>query len=122
MKIAQQKFEVKDYWSPDIYNPWAWNPENNSVFYLLEMTIGITGENKGDIYSVIVATPEGILDLNKAIIKKAELYKILLIYKYDWNQIRNIIDEKLASIHPNEGLQAYDKLANMFYWEYEGMK
>lgn len=47
MKIAQRKFEVKDYWSPDIYNPWAWSPEDNSVFYLLEMTIGIKGENKG---------------------------------------------------------------------------
>ena len=122
MKIAQQKFEVKDYWSPDIYNPWAWSPEDNSVFYLLEMTIGIKGENKGDIYSVIIATPEGILKLNKERNKKTNLYKMLLIYQYDWNQIRNAIDEKLAHINPNEGQQAFDKLANMFYWEYEGMK
>ena len=47
---------------------------------------------------------------------------MLLIYKYDWNQIRKAIDEKLAHINPNEGQQAFDKLANMFYWEYEGMK
>lgn len=65
---------------------------------------------------------KGILNLNKERIEKGNLYKILLIEQYDWKQIRNAIGEKLACINPDEGQQAYDSLANIFYWEYEGMK
>jgi hypothetical protein len=121
MKIKQQKFEVKYYWSPDIYDPWRWKPNDDSVFYLLEMNIGITGENESDIYSIIIATPEGIINLNKERIKLPKLYKILLLNQYDWDEVRSVIDEKLAHIKPSDGQQAYDKLASIFYWEYECM-
>ncbi|WP_239366280.1 Imm8 family immunity protein [Snodgrassella communis] len=121
MKIKQQKFEVKYYWSPDIYDPWQWRPNDNSVFYLLEMNIGITGDNKSDIYSIIIATPEGIINLNKDKVKLPKLYKILLLNQYDWDKVRSAIDEKLAYINPSDGQQAFDKLASSFYWEYENM-
>jgi hypothetical protein len=121
MKIKQQKFEVKYYWSPDIHDPWRWSPNDNSVFYLLEMNIGITGDNESDIYSIIIATPEGIINLNKDRIKLPKLYKILLLNQYDWDKVRSAIDEKLAYIKPSDGQQAFDKLASSFYWEYEDM-
>lgn len=121
MKSKQQKFEVKYYWSPDIYDPWSWKPNDNSVFYLLEMNIGITGDSKSDIYSIIIATPEGIINLNKDRIKLPKLYKILLLNQYDWDKVRRAIDERLTYIKPSDGQQAFDKLASSFYWEYEDM-
>lgn len=122
MKNKQQKFEVKNYWSPDIYDPWGWSPSDNSVFYLLEMNIGIAGEKESDIYSVIIATPEGIMNLKKDRIRLPKLYKILLLNQYDWDTVRDTINEKLANIKPSDGQQAIDQLASIFYWEYEGMK
>ncbi|OCG58104.1 hypothetical protein A9G41_09825 [Gilliamella sp. Nev5-1] len=121
MKIKQQKFEVKYYWSPDIGDPWLWQPEDNAVFYLLEMNIGITGEDNSDIYSIIVATPAGVLNLNKDRIQQPKRYKILLLNQYDWDKVRQSIDEKRACIKPADGTPAFDKLVSDFYWEYDGM-
>ncbi|NUF48470.1 Imm8 family immunity protein [Gilliamella sp. ESL0250] len=122
LKIRQQKFEVKHYWSPDIHDPWRWKPEDNAVFYLLEMNIGITGKDETDIYSIIIATPEGIMNLNNNRIQQPKLYKMLLLYQYDWNKVRRTIDQQLALINPTDEIQALDKLASSFYWEYDGMK
>jgi len=122
MKNQKKKFEVKHYWSPDIYNPWGWEAEGNAVFYLLEMNIGLTDDDKSDIYSIIIATPEGIINLKGNSVSKPKLYKILLLERYDWNTVRKTIDERLSCIKSLDPIQSSNELANIFYWEYEGME
>jgi len=80
-----KKLEVKYFWSPDIDNLWAWEPEKNEVFYLLQMSIGFTGEDAADDCSIIIATPEGILNEFKKI-SSDEIYKIIVQKEYSWKK------------------------------------
>ncbi|WEE80222.1 hypothetical protein LZ683_13135 [Comamonas testosteroni] len=85
MKNQKKKFEVKHYWSPDIYDPWGWEAESNSVFYLLEMNIGLTNDDKFDVYSIIIATPEGIFNL-----KENQIKNLNYIRCYYWKHMTGI--------------------------------
>ena len=121
MKSQPARLEVKNYWSPDIYNPWGWEPEDNSVFYLLEMNIGLGNRDESDIYSIIVCTPEGMLN-HKNNKQNPTFYKILLLDEYRWDTVRTTIEEKLASIDALDSFKSSNQLADVFNWEYAGMK
>lgn len=122
MKCKNEKLEVKSYWSPDIDSPWGWEPEDNSVFYLLEMNIGIKGEVASDVYSVIVATPEGILRLrereNCSVF--SGIHKVLLLDLYRWEDVRNLIEVKLSGVKNVDARSSANELVAFFNWEYEG--
>lgn len=82
MKIKQRKLEIKNYWSPDIYDAWTWEPIDNNVFYLLEMNIGMSDEDASDIYSVVVATTEGVSCLKNRKKLLNRQYKLTLVDEY----------------------------------------
>jgi hypothetical protein len=121
-KTKKHGLEVKRYWSPDIFNPWGWQPENNEVFYLLEMDIGIIHDDSSSAYSVMIATPEGISskkDINE-IFNKA--YKMILLDEYSWEKVIGIINSILSKIDTSNQFRIQDELNRYFYWEYQSMK
>lgn len=124
MKLKRKKIEVKEYWSPDIYNPWIWEPTDNNVFYLLEMSIGISDENSADIYSVIIATPEGIYSLKDKKNMLNQEYKLILIDEYSWKEVISIIESIVSGIDLNLINNDYisQELCKHFYWEYDSMR
>lgn len=122
MKYKNERLEVKNYWSPDIDSPWGWEPEDNSVFYLLEMNIGIKGEAASDVYSVIVATPEGISRLREreSCSIFSGIHKILLLDFYSWEDVRKLIEGRLSGIKNVDALSSANELMSFLNWEYEG--
>ncbi|WP_407704078.1 Imm8 family immunity protein [Zophobihabitans entericus] len=99
-----------------------WEPEDNLVYYLLEMNIGFVGNEASDIYTIIVATPEGIMALKEKKQFIPEIQKILLLNSYVWSDVRNIIEDKLSSIKQKHEFSVSDELANCFNWEFYGMR
>jgi len=124
MKSKARGLEVKHYWSPDIHNPWAWAPENNVVFYLLEMNIGKSSGDAADIYSVIVATPEGILSLRgeRGAATLDRSYKILLLDEYSWEKVVHMVNSIVATVDASNEIRISEGLRGYFYWEYQSMK
>ena len=121
MTCKNERLEVKSYWSPDIESLWGWEPEDNSVFYLLEMNIGIKGEAASDVYSVIVATPEGISRLRERGGRSvfSGIHKVLLLDFYRWEDVRKLIEGKLSGIKNVDALSSANELMVFFNWEYE---
>jgi len=118
--VLIKKFEVKSFWSPDIrnYNPWAWEPDDNEVFYLLEMKIGFAGEEASDVYSIIVATPEGILEKFSKRKHFDETYKIIIQKEYSWKNIVSHINYLISTIDTLYEYEAYSCLRDYFHWEH----
>lgn len=115
-----EQLEVKSYWSPDIHNPWGYKPWGNKVIFSLEIEIGFTNEKTRAVYSIIVATPEGLNSLTPDHILFHRASKILLVKSYFWDQITSIIKQKLASITINEQTAWDDihyQLSRIFYLE-----
>jgi len=112
-----KKLEVKYFWSPDIDNLWAWEPEKNEVFYLLQMNIGFTGEDAADDYSIIIATPEGILNEFK---KRSsdEIYKIIVQKEYSWKNVISHINYLISTIDSWNQYEINSLLQGYFHWEY----
>jgi hypothetical protein len=121
-KKKSNGLEVKYYWSPDIGNPWEWMPHDNEVLYLLEMSIGIVDATAADIYSVTVATPEGISRLDADSRYFSEISKILLIKQYSWMGVTQIIDSVLSGVDASSQLRIQEDLGKYFHWEYQSMK
>lgn len=122
MKLKSRKLQIKNYSSSDVDNLWAWEPETNAVFYCLEMDIGWEDEEAADIYSVIVATPNGVLDVGKNSLVFGEIHRILLLDLYSWRAVRTSIEAKVSAIDTYDESEAVLMLERYFYWEYECMK
>lgn len=122
MKLKQRKLEIKRYWSPDIYDPWTWTPVDNNVFYLLEMNIGMSDEDASDIYSVVVATIEGVSSLKD---KKSMLnrpYKLILVDEYSWKRVISILNSIISNIEIKSDIYMSQDLCRYFHWEYDSMQ
>ncbi|WP_431615306.1 Imm8 family immunity protein [Enterobacter chengduensis] len=122
MKLKQRKLEIKHYWSPDIYNPWTWKPIDNNVFYFLEMNIGMSDEDSSDIYSVVVATTEGVSSLKDKKNMLNKQYKMILVDEYSWKRVVSILNSIVSSIEIKNDIYISQKLCKNFYWEYDSMK
>lgn len=122
MKLKEKKLEIKHYWSPDIYDPWTWEPVDNNVFYLLEMNIGMSGEDASDIYSVVVATTEGVFSLKDKSNMLNRQYKLILVDEYSWERVRSILNCIISNIEMISNVYISQELCKHFYWEYDSMK
>lgn len=122
MKLKQRKLEIKHYWSPDIYDPWTWESIDNNVFYFLEMNIGMSDEDSSDLYSVAVATIEGLSSLKDKKNMLNKQYKIILIDEYSWKRVVSILNSIVSSIEIKSNIYISQELCKYFYWEYDSMK
>lgn len=119
-KLISKQLEIKGFHCSDIESLEKWKPPDNCVFYSLDMNIGYRGEDGCDIYSVMIATREGIAQLKRYHLNCP--YKIILIEKYSWQQVKDIIQNILDNakqIINQMDAQLY--LCRSFSWEYEGM-
>jgi len=115
--MHKKNLEVKRYWSPDIENIWAWTPEENEVFYLLQMDIGLAEEAASDNYSIVIATPEGIL-ANFSKKTSDEIYKIIIQKEYSWKMVMSHIRHLISTIDTWNKYEISDSLRDYFHWEY----
>jgi hypothetical protein len=109
--------EIKTWSSPDV-DIYHWVPDEPAeVRFLLEMEIGTTGDERTDIFQVVVATPEGLRAMcPKDVIRERAT---LILSEYSWGLLKRtctgIVDRCAASTW-NESVL---RLQRYFAWEYE---
>jgi hypothetical protein len=121
MKQKHKQLIIKSYYCSDIDNLYAWHPDDNKVFYFLDMSIGLSTEDAADTYTVAIATPEGISSLRNKDIISDQIYKIILMNEYSWEKVVSTIESIVSKIDVTYDFDAQNKLRYYFYWEYESM-
>jgi hypothetical protein len=93
--------------------------ENEDVYFLLTLTIGMADEEGSSLFYANVATPEALrkrAPQGPAVVSKRAM---LIVSEFDWRTL----DEELRSIVKACEAQAWpdakDKLLRYFRWEYE---
>jgi hypothetical protein len=54
MKQKHKQLIIKSYYCSDIDNLYAWHPNDNKVFYFLDVSIGLSTEDAADTYTIDV--------------------------------------------------------------------
>lgn len=127
------KLEIKDIYSGDIEEVWNWQKTSNeSVYFQLEIEVGECGVSGGNLFQLIVATPEGFrvhhvgeakksfLSL-KAINKSLGKNSLLIINDYSWERLLERLNQIIKSCEKETWEQSIYELRKNFFWEYEGL-
>lgn len=93
-----QIVELKSYSCNDIKHIDQWFPHHNKIVYPLTLTIGLAEKAWGENYQIIIATPEGLSSLSDCHPLFNEISKYIIVNKYSWHEVEEIIEEKLADI------------------------
>ncbi len=120
-KSTPLKLQVKYYHSPDINHIEQWMPDNDNVYYHLEMAIGLQDEQAADLYWVIIATPAGIAEARQRhdSLKSATRTRIIVLDHYAWEKVVARIESVLDSIMILDRQDSLEELLHHFNWEYE---
>ncbi len=120
-KSTPLKLQVKYYHSPDIDHIEQWMPDNDNVYYHLEMAIGLQDEQAADLYWVIIATPAGIAEARQrhGSIRSATRTRMILLDHYTWKEVVARIESILDSIMILDRQGSLEELLHHFNWEYE---
>ncbi len=120
-KSIPLKLQVQHYHSPDIAHIEQWVPDNDNVYYHLEMAIGLQDEQRADLYFVLIATPAGIAEARQ---KHGSLHsttriRMIVLDHYAWEEVVARIESVLDSIIVLDRQDSLDTLLHHFNWEYE---
>jgi hypothetical protein len=120
-KSTTLKLQVKYYDSPDIDHIEQWVPDNENVYYHLEMAIGLQDEQRADLYFVIIATPTGIAEVRQrhGSLKSTSRTRMIVLDHYAWEEVVARIESVLDSIIVLDRQDSLDKLLHHFNWEYK---
>jgi hypothetical protein len=111
---------VKGYFSSDVENLATWNPTSpQDVYYPLELSIGTEGEDRADIFQVVVATPEAIRSRLMAKAKCVVGRHILLVAEQDWPSIKRFCESIVEKCADDTWPKVCSRLARSFRWEFE---
>ena len=111
------KLEVKTWSSPDVELE-SWVPDApNEVYFLLELEIGVVGEERRDIFQVVVATPEGLRARARANVIAER--GTLVVSEYSWRDLRRSIQSIVERCESPTWSESALKLQRYFEWEYE---
>ncbi len=96
-------------------------PDNDNVYYHLEMAIGLQDEQRADLYWVIIATPAGIAEARQrhSSLKSATHTRMILLDHYTWKEVVARIESVLDSIMILDRQDSLEELLHHFNWEYE---
>ncbi len=113
------KLLLKSISSPDA-EPGQWEPNGNRVFILLQLEIGAVGKIGGDIFDVLVATPEGLAegvpaDGHGAISRRA----MIVLRQFAWEKVESVIAEILHDCEAGTWEESVLRLQRYFTWEFE---
>ena len=111
---------VESYSSPDILDFEGWSPQDTESFvFLLEMEVGRSGSTGTDLFTVLVASPNGIKSMSKEFILRRR--GCILVDCYSWEKIRKEIDRIVEHCSSETWEECIVKLQKYFIWEYEDM-
>lgn len=110
----------KGDFSSDVADLTTWEPRDlASVYFPLELTIGIQQQMGGDLFQIQVATPEAIrTHLEEEFCFPAR--HMLIVMSYDWQRISRKVVELVDKCEGDEWHEIARQLSKNFYWEFEG--
>lgn len=109
--------KVNDYYSPDI-EIHSWEPDSaEQVRFLLELEVGEAGDDRKDLFQVVVATPEGLRAsaTGPIIADRATI----VVSEYSWGQVRRTVEQIVERCQAPTWEESVLKLQRYFRWEYE---
>ena len=93
--------EIKSYHTADIENIKEWQPaELSDVYFTLEMNIGDVGCEKSFLYSISIATEEGLRkyrDTFNVSATQLKNEKRLMVKSYNWQSIFKQLNDIVSS-------------------------
>jgi hypothetical protein len=89
------------------------------VYYPLELTIGIKGDKRGDVFQVLVATPEAIRSRFSSTKKCLTGRHVLLVTEHDWPSITKYCESIVGQCADETWEKVAVCLSRFFRWEFE---
>jgi hypothetical protein len=111
------KLEITDYSSADIENVWAWVPESSEeVCFHLEIEVSEAGVRGGDLFELVVATPEGL----RAHSREYPTYEfpdrnLLVFSEYSWQALVGRLERIVANCTRDTWEQSVACLGQYFF-------
>jgi hypothetical protein len=113
---------IKSVTSPDFMDFSTFQPENRENFsFLLDLTIGLKGEEGGNDFSLNVVTPLWLME-NYQKIDVVFGRHTLIVFQYDMENILREIRNKIESIEGNSWDEIASKISRIAHWEFEDYK
>ena len=110
------KLEIKNVSSPDV-ELWSDIPPANDVYFLLQLEIGEQGDDRKDLFQIMVATPEGLRARAKASVLADRA--TLVVSELDWNSLLQELGKIVQACNGCDWNDSVSKLQRYFRWEYE---
>jgi hypothetical protein len=109
---------IKSLSSPDVSID-SWQPESTAVCFLLELEIAEEGDERADLFQVVVATPEGLrrlpADANAVLSDRGAL----ILAEFSWPRLHATLHRILRECGAEDWSAAVLRLQRYFLWEYE---
>jgi hypothetical protein len=111
--------KVKDWFSPDVPEVCKWQPQSlDDLHYYLEMTIGTEDEPGGDLFSLMVVSPQARASSSRQN-RRSEEQRHLFVTDYSWKVVLDHVNNVLDICQDETWPEVARKLSRYFYWEYE---
>lgn len=113
------KAEIKQIDSTDVPNLENWKPQSNAeVYFPLELTIGPAGGTAGELFQLLVATPEA-LRTEQTLPFCFSGRHCLIVKHYDWTLIRDWLRRVVDEVEADTWPQVARRLSRYMKWEFE---
>lgn len=114
-----KSLSIKSWSSPDV-DPFRWEPEGDSdVCFLLEIEIGETDDERADLFTIQIATPEGLrtkLSPSGGVLADRAM---LVLSEYSWHGVQRTIQQLVQACAAPTWNESVLRLQRYFRWEYE---
>jgi len=116
---------IKDFYSSDVPNLYAWDPVvREEIYFPLQLTIGLPEDEGGHTFQVMVATPEAVRKHVFDISSEGQMLlgKYLIVSDYSWKDILDTLNHVVESCEGRSWDDIVGKLSKIFWWEFEDYK
>ena len=115
MKI--ETIEIKAYDSTDVDVSW-WTPDHyEDVYFPVELTIGAEGSEAGDLFRVLVATPEGLRKHGRGQVLAERA--TLILDDVSPKLLREALESIVRRCDTGSWTESVLRLQRYFSWEFE---
>ena len=116
--------EIKRIWCTDIDDLPRWVPDGDEVCFWLQLSIGRSGEEAADDFTVCVATPSGLKSTagRRTKPRGSSSVRPIVLQAYSWSALQEAVHERLEACAGRDWLEIQEALRLQFDWEYEGFR
>ncbi|OYQ82367.1 hypothetical protein B9T15_09925 [Wohlfahrtiimonas chitiniclastica] len=110
--------DLKSIHSPDILDLEEFSSNQEEIYFLLELGIGIKDKDGEEYFYLEICNAKYIQSIREPMI----LNKILLIQEYNFKKLEKYIQYKINSISGNSWQEIVEKITSFTEWEFDKYK